>query len=108
MVLYPEDLMTPETIRIGIEKAFLKGHTYTHTSWPKDLWTWEHNEIIEYLADRFHATKDETEYYNIMPYLYKHASLDKMFKIYSRRFKGTVLRESSLRTNTRRPSKLAH
>lgn len=100
--------MTNETVKAGMMKAYYKGHTYMHESWPKDLWTWEYSEIIEYLGDRFQQTKDAVEYYNIMPYLYKHAEDSKLFRTYPTRFRGTVLRSDSIRTNTRRPSKLAH
>ena len=108
MTEYAEDLITNETVRDTMLKAYRKGHTYKHESWPKDLWGWKYSDIIEFLADRFQLTKDPTEYYNIMPYLYKHVEEDKLFRPYHKRFKGTVLKEGSVKTNTRRPSKFAH
>jgi hypothetical protein len=65
---YPENPIE-ESIETAVMNAYHKGHTYVHASWPKDIWKWKHDEIIEYLQDRLQMTTDDREYYNIMPYL---------------------------------------
>jgi hypothetical protein len=101
----PEDLVTEATVKLYVDNASKRGHTYSHPDWKKDMWSMQYNDIIRYLVARINATKLQDEYYGILPYLVGHVADKQLYRTFAKRAKHIKLDESTLKTTMRRPSK---